>query len=206
MDRRVRDELAGVVVRLSQQFEGIYSQKTIEAMVGECYDQLAASATVTGFLPILVERLAKDRLSAQAHVEGRRFTRTPQVLFLCVHNAGRSQMAAAWLHHLSDGTVSVRSAGSNPSGQINPVVVEAMAEVGVELKDAFPKPMTDDIVRASDVVVTMGCGDACPVYPGKRYLDWEIPDPAGRPIEEVRIIRDQISELVRGLLDGLATR
>jgi arsenate reductase (thioredoxin) len=127
----------------------------------------------------------------------------PEVLFVCVHNAGRSQMAAGLLDHLAGGRVRIRSAGSAPADEINPAVVAAMAEVGVDLSKELPKRLTDDAVRDSDVVVTMGCGDACPVYPGKRYLDWDLPDPAGRPLEEVRPIRDEIEQRVRALLAEL---
>ncbi|MCP2257208.1 Protein-tyrosine-phosphatase [Streptoalloteichus tenebrarius] len=128
---------------------------------------------------------------------------TPEVLFVCVHNAGRSQMAAALLHHHAAGRVVVRSAGSAPADTINPAVVEAMAEIGIDLSREFPKPLTTEAVRAADVVITMGCGDACPVFPGKRYLDWRVPDPAGRPVEEVRPIRDEIDRRVRELLSEL---
>jgi len=127
----------------------------------------------------------------------------PEVLFVCVHNAGRSQMAAGLLDHLSGGGIRVRSAGSAPTDEINPAVVMDMAEVGVDLSKELPKRLTDDAVRDSDVVVTMGCGDACPVYPGKRYLDWDLPDPAGRPLEEVRSIREEIERRVRSLLAEL---
>ncbi len=128
----------------------------------------------------------------------------PEVLFVCVHNAGRSQMAAGLLHHHAGGRVTVRSAGSAPASSINPAVTEAMIELGIDLSREFPKPLTDDAVRAADVVITMGCGDACPVYPGKRYLDWELDDPAGQPLERVRAIRDEIDRRVRELLAELA--
>jgi arsenate reductase len=128
----------------------------------------------------------------------------PEVLFVCVHNAGRSQIAAAVLDHLAEGRVRVRSAGSDPAETINPAVVAAMAEIGIDLSKEFPKPLTDDAVREADAIVTMGCGDACPFYPGRRYLDWDLPDPAGRPIEEVRPIRDEIELRVRSLLQELA--
>jgi arsenate reductase len=128
---------------------------------------------------------------------------TPEVLFVCVHNAGRSQMAAALLHHHARGSITVRSAGSAPADTINPAVREAMAEIGLDLSQEFPKPLTDDAVQAADVVITMGCGDACPIYPGKRYLDWDLSDPAGKPIEEIRPIRDDIDTRVRGLLAEL---
>ncbi|QVQ52236.1 arsenate reductase ArsC [Spiractinospora alimapuensis] len=131
------------------------------------------------------------------------YTATPSVLFVCVHNAGRSQMAAAWLHHLSEGQVEVRSAGSTPAEELNPAVVAAMAEVGIDLTDQHPKILTTDAVRASDVCVTMGCGDTCPVFPGKRYLDWDLPDPAGHHIEAIRPIRDEIRDRVTQLLGEL---
>ena len=130
-------------------------------------------------------------------------TDVPEVLFVCVHNAGRSQMAAALLDHHAKGRVQVRSAGSAPAEQINPAVVAAMAELGIDLSKEFPKPLTDESVRAADVVVTMGCGDACPIYPGRRYEDWELQDPAGQPVEVVRRIRDDIDTRVQQLLGGL---
>ncbi len=124
----------------------------------------------------------------------------PSVLFVCVHNAGRSQMAAAWLSHLAGDRVEVRSAGSAPADQVNPAVVEAMREVGIDISAQTPKILTYDAVRESDVCVTMGCGDACPVFPGKRYLDWKLTDPAGQGVESVRPIRDEIKTLVEGLI------
>jgi protein-tyrosine-phosphatase len=127
----------------------------------------------------------------------------PEVLFVCVHNAGRSQMAAVLTSHMSAGRVRVRSAGSAPASEINPRVVEAMREIGLDLAEEFPKPLTDDFVMAADVVITMGCGDACPVYPGKRYVDWQVEDPAGKPIEEVRRIRADIAGRVTQLLENL---
>jgi arsenate reductase (thioredoxin) len=130
---------------------------------------------------------------------------TPEVLFVCVHNAGRSQMAAALLEHYAEGRVHVRSAGSIPADEINPAVVEAMAEVGLDISKEVPKPLTNEVVRDADAVVTMGCGDACPIYPGKRYLDWDLTDPAGKGLEEVRPIRDEIDRRVRALLDELVS-
>lgn len=127
----------------------------------------------------------------------------PSVLFVCVHNAGRSQMGAAFLAHLGAGRVEVRSAGSAPAETVNPSVVEAMREVGIDISAQTPKLLTTDAVQASDVVITMGCGDACPVFPGKRYLDWKLDDPAGQGVEAVRPIRDEIEQRVRDLLDGL---
>jgi len=128
----------------------------------------------------------------------------PEVLFVCTHNAGRSQMAAALLDHQAAGRVRVTSAGSQPAGQLNPAVVQAMAEIGLDISREFPKPLTTEKVQAADVVITMGCGDACPIYPGKRYEDWDLPDPAGLSIDAVRPIRDAIRDRVELLLDELA--
>jgi protein-tyrosine-phosphatase len=155
------------------------------------------------FLPIFVRRFARERLLAVAQTEGKMTKEHPEVLFVCIHNAGRSQMAAVLTADLSGGRVSVRSAGSEPASEINPQVIDAMAELGLDLSQEFPKPLTDDFVRAADVVITMGCGDACPVYPGKRYVDWEVQDPSGQPIEVVRRIRDDIATRVKGLLTNL---
>ncbi|MFD8233389.1 arsenate reductase ArsC [Streptomyces sp. NPDC059696] len=130
-------------------------------------------------------------------------TTTPSVLFVCVHNAGRSQMAAAFLTHLAGDRVQVRSAGSAPAATVNPAVVEAMAEVGIDIAAEVPKVLTVEAVQASDVVITMGCGDTCPVFPGKRYLDWELPDPAGQGVAAVRPIRDEIEQRIRDLLDEI---
>lgn len=128
----------------------------------------------------------------------------PSVLFVCIHNAGRSQMAAGFLTHLADGRVVVRSAGSAPADSVNPAVLEAMREVGIDLAAETPKILTDEAALASDVIITMGCGDTCPVFPGKRYLDWPLPDPAGQGVAAVRPIRDEIEKLVRGLIDDIA--
>jgi arsenate reductase len=122
----------------------------------------------------------------------------PEVLFVCVHNAGRSQMAAAFLDHYAKGRVVVRSAGSTPADEINPAVLAVMGEVGLDLSKEFPKPLTTEAVEGADVVISMGCGDACPIFPGKRYLDWDLPDPAGKPLDEVRLIRDDIEQRVLG--------
>ncbi|MEU7281377.1 arsenate reductase ArsC [Streptomyces sp. NPDC045431] len=127
----------------------------------------------------------------------------PSVLFVCVHNAGRSQMAAAWLHHLAGDRIEVRSAGSAPADAVNPAAVEAMREVGIDMSAETPKILTVDAVKASDVCITMGCGDTCPVFPGKRYLDWKLDDPAGQGVEAVRPIRDEIRKLVEGLVEEI---
>jgi arsenate reductase len=134
----------------------------------------------------------------------RDLTTVPEVLFVCVHNAGRSQMAAALLDRRANGAVRVRSAGSDPAAVLNPAVVEAMNEVGLDISREFPKPLTDEAVREADVVITMGCGDACPFYPGKRYLDWDLEDPAGKPLATVRRIRDEIDQRVTALLSEMA--
>jgi arsenate reductase len=160
-------------------------------------------ARVTDHLPILVERFARERPTALAQAEGTVERMVPEVLIVCEHNAGRSQMAAALLDRRAAGRVHVRSAGSTPADRINPAVIQAMDELGVDLSKEFPKPLTDEVVRAADVVITMGCGDACPVYPGKRYLDWELADPAGKSVEEVRPIRDEIDRRIRELLADL---
>jgi protein-tyrosine-phosphatase len=137
------------------------------------------------------------------HHEGATMSGVPEVLFVCVHNAGRSQMAAALLDHLAAGRVLVRSAGSAPAEQVNPAVVTVMAELGLDISREFPKPLTAEAVRAADVVITMGCGETCPVFPGKRYLDWQVDDPAGQPVERVRAIRDDIDNRIRALLAEL---
>jgi arsenate reductase (thioredoxin) len=192
----------GAISRLAERFEGVFSRETIERFVEESLDQLKTSV-VPQFVPLLAERFARERLEAFAKAEGLVTTSTPEVLFVCVHNAGRSQMAAGLLAKYAHGRLIVRSAGSAPAGEINPAVREAMAEVGVDLDQAYPKPLSDDFVRAADVVITMGCGDACPIYPGKRYEDWELDDPAGKTVEEVRPIRDQLDRRVRALLAQL---
>lgn len=130
-------------------------------------------------------------------------TDTPTVIFLCVHNAGRSQMAMGWMQHLADDHIEVMSGGSDPGSQVNPSAVAAMEEVGIDISSSYPKPWTDETLGAADVIVTMGCGDACPVIPGKRYLDWELDDPAGKDVAEVRPVRDEIEQRVRGLMDQL---
>jgi arsenate reductase len=135
--------------------------------------------------------------------EGRLAKQQPEVLFVCVHNAGRSQMAAGLVKLRSRGRIHVRSAGSTPAAELNPVAIEAMEELGVDMGEEFPKPLTDEAVRAADVVITMGCGDACPIYPGKRYEDWELDDPEGKDLESVRRIRDEIDRRVQNLIGEL---
>ncbi|WP_432793458.1 arsenate reductase ArsC [Rhodococcus ruber] len=188
---------------LADKYDGVFSPQTVERVVFESYAALRRTATVYTHLTVLAPRFAAERLTALAQAEGAVAKDVPEVLFVCVHNAGRSQMAAALLDHHAGGRVHVRSAGSAPIAAINPVVVEAMAELGLDLGAEFPKPLTDDVVAAADVVVTMGCGDACAVYPGKRYLDWTVPDPDGQSLEVVRTIRDDVDARVRALLADL---
>jgi protein-tyrosine-phosphatase len=196
-DRLVLDAVRETLIR---EFSGIFSPETVSECLTGTYARFAATATVDRYLVVLAERFARDRLQATAKAEGRVRSSVPEVLFVCVHNAGRSQMAAAMLDHRAKGTVHVRSAGSDPSEQLNPAVVEAMAELGMDISAEYPKPLTDEFVQAADVVVTMGCGDACPLYPGRRYLDWELEDPAGKSLAVVREIRDEIDRRVQALL------
>ena len=198
------DDLQGVLSRvadrLDDSFTGIFSKETIERYVKESYDLLAVNATVTVHLPSLTERFAKDRLRALAQYETKIEKDKPSILFVCVHNAGRSQMAAALATELSSGRVEVRSAGSAPSDSIPQNVHDAMQEIGLSLEGAFPKPLTDEVVRAADVVITMGCGDACPIYPGKRYEDWSLNDPSELDLDGVKEVRNDISERISNLL------
>jgi arsenate reductase (thioredoxin) len=161
-----------------------------------------AARTVPNFLPLLAERFARQRLHALARVDGLQDGK-PIVLFLCVHNAGRSQMALGFFQHFAGDRAVAWSGGTEPGHEINPAAIAAMRERGIDITAEFPKPWTEEIVRAADVVITMGCGDACPLYPGKRYLDWELDDPAGKTVDDVRPIRDEIERRVRHLLDEL---
>jgi protein-tyrosine-phosphatase len=201
-DQRVA--LKAAARSLQSQFEGTFSVDTIELFLQTSYDQFADRAKFTNFLPLMAERFARQRLVALARVEGKADDGVPIVLFLCVHNAGRSQMALGWFNHLAGGRAIGWSGGSEPSSETNPAVVRAMREVGIDIAGEFPKPWTDEILRAADVVVTMGCGDACPIFPGKRYEDWELDDPDGKDVAEVLPIRDEIGMRVRGLLASLA--
>jgi arsenate reductase len=192
-----------VTSRLEPQFTGTFGPETIERFVLDSLDRMLPTTRITTYLPVLAERFAKERLRALARLEGAVPAVVPGVLFLCVHNAGRSQMAAGWLRHLAGDRAVVWSGGSEPESDINPAVVAAMTEAGVDVTEEFPKPWTDEIVRAADVVITMGCGDACPLYPGKRYEDWELDDPAGQDIASVRLIRDEIRRRVEALMTSI---
>jgi arsenate reductase (thioredoxin) len=196
--------LRTAAANLRSEFEGIFAAETIERFLHSSYDQFASRAAIPNFLPLLAERFARQRLTALARVEGTMHDGKPVVLFLCTHNAGRSQMALGFFQHLAGERAVAWSGGSEPGYEVNPSAVAAMKEIGIDISAEFPKPWTDEVVRAADVVVTMGCGDACPVFPGKRYLDWELDDPAGQGVEQVRPIRDEIEQHVRGLLSELA--
>jgi arsenate reductase (thioredoxin) len=197
----MRRRLVATIDELSVEFQGVFSRGTIERFVEESSDQLG-DRPVTGpnFLPLLVGRFARERLRALAQAEGRVEKTKPEVLFVCVRNAGRSQMAAALTHRLSEGWIAVRSAGSQPDERIDPAVIEVMSELGIDVTEEFPKPLTAEVVRAADVVITMGCGDSCPVYSGKHYEDWDVADPAHQPIDVVRAIREDIRRRVEELV------
>ncbi|HEY6835215.1 MAG TPA: arsenate reductase ArsC [Gaiellaceae bacterium] len=188
--------------RLADEFEGIFSPETIARYMAESQD-LLGEARINVFVPVLAHRFARERLTALAQAEGILTKEQPEVLFVCTHNAGRSQMAAGLVKLRSQGRIHVRSAGSTPADEINPAAVEAMQELGVDMSEEFPKPLTDEVVKAAEVVVTMGCGDACPIFPGKRYEDWDLEDPAGKDLETVRRIRDEIDSRVQKLVDEL---
>ena len=190
---------------LTEKFAGVFNSETIERYVLESYTGLLRTSTVRTHLASRTIHFATDRLTALAQAKGAIERTVPEVLFVCEQNAGRSQMAAVLTAQLSQGRVHVRSAGSAPGKDLNPAVVEAMAELGLSMTEEFPKPLTDDVVQAADVVVTMGCGDACAIYPGKRYEDWELTDPAGLSLVEVRVIRDDIRTRVEALLAELLT-
>jgi protein-tyrosine-phosphatase len=189
---------------LERRWKGRMNVETIERFIAESLDLILPRAKIRTWVPVIVERLTDDRLRALVRLESDRTDLNPSVLFLCVHNAGRSQMAAGWMRHLAGERVDVFSGGSEPASELNRAAVAAMAEKGIDISRELPQPWADEIVRAADVIVTMGCGDACPVYPGKRYIDWELDDPAGKPIEEVRPIRDALEQRVRTLLAELA--
>ena len=186
--------------RLQERFSGVFSTETIERFLYHSYDAFATRAAVVQWLPLLAERFAVQRLTALARVEGSSDDHRPIVLFLCVHNAGRSQMALGFFEYLAGDAAIAWSGGSEPASQINPAAIEAMAERGIDISREFPKPWTDEVVRAADVIVTMGCGDACPIFPGKRYEDWTVDDPADLDLADVRVIRDDIERRVRTLI------
>lgn len=202
MTAQQRVQLNHVVKDLTRTYQGIFGFESIEAFVFESYDKIAKRATVTKWLTATAEKFARQRLEALAYVRDQTKP-VPAVLFLCVHNAGRSQMALGWFNHLAAGRAIAWSGGSEPASQINSDVVKAMDEVGIDIFKEFPKPWTDEFLEAADVVVTMGCGDACPLVPGKRYEDWELEDPTGRSLGEIRGIRDEVKRRVEALLEEI---
>ncbi len=188
--------------RLKREFDGTFNAETIERYISDSQTKLETRARFATWLPVLIEKFTRDRLRALRRLEVGTLDR-PGVLFLCVHNAGRSQMAAGFLRTLSGDRVDVFSGGSDPGIEQNRVAIDAMAELGIDISTEYPKPWTDEIARAADVIITMGCGDACPIFPGTRYEDWELDDPSGRSIEEVRLIRDDIGQRVEALIATL---
>jgi arsenate reductase (thioredoxin) len=203
LDPVTRHHVENAAEALADEFAGVFSRETIARYIAESID-LLGERKINVFVPVLAHRFARERLKALAQAEGSIVKEQPEVLFVCVHNAGRSQMAAGLVKLRSQGRIHVRSAGSAPGEEINPAVVEAMNELGVDMSEEFPKPLTDEVVRAADVVITMGCGDACPIYPGKRYEDWELDDPAGQPLSTVRRIRDELDARVQRLIESLS--
>lgn len=195
--------LRTAATNLAREFDGTFGAGTIDRFLHSSYDEFAGRAVVLNYLPLLAERFARQRLRALAKVEGKHTNGVPVVLFLCTHNAGRSQMALGFFQHLAGDRAVAWSGGSEPATTINPSAVAAMRERGVDISGEYPKPWTDEVVRAADVVVTMGCGDACPVFPGRRYEDWVLDDPAGLDLDDVRPICDEIERRVRRLLAEL---
>lgn len=194
--------IARAVNDLCEDFAGVFSRETVARFVDDSIVALGG-ARIAEFVPVLAHRFARERLRALGQAEGTIVKAIPEVLFVCVQNAGRSQIAAALLEHHGAGRVHVRTAGSAPAGQIQPEIVELLAQRGIDLGEEFPKPLTDEVVGAADVVVTMGCGDACPIYPGKRYEDWPVGDPSGAEPARVRAIADQIEARVLKLLASM---
>jgi len=203
----VLDDVRGLLLKSSERLYAFHKNQfaleTVEKYVFESYELLDATSQVKIYLPSLAERFSNDRLKALLKSTNPEVHGALDVLFVCVHNSGRSQMAAGFTSHLGGDKVVVRSAGSAPRESISPIVIEVMSEVGIDITHEFPKPLTDEVVRASDAVITMGCGDACPIYPGKRYEDWVLDDPADQSIEAVRVIRDEIKKRVEQLLSEL---
>jgi arsenate reductase len=192
--------------RLHSVFKKYLSLETVEKYLFESYQLLESSSAVKIYQISIAERFARDRLYALLKSDNLQPSDTVDILFVCVHNSGRSQMAAGFTAKLGGDKVTVRSAGSAPKESISNLVLEVMAEVGIDITQEFPKPLTEEVARASDAVITMGCGDACPIYPGKRYEDWVLDDPFGKDLNAVREIRDQIKLKVEMLLNDLLVR
>jgi arsenate reductase (thioredoxin) len=198
-----RHALQSAAARLRGEFGNAFDTETVEQFVYSSYEELAAHATVRDFLPLLAERFARQRLHAVAKVLGKSRDYRLVVLFMCNHNAGRSQMAMGFFNHFAGGGAVVWSGGSEPRGKINPAAITVMAERGIDISGEYPKPWTGEIIQAADVIVGMGCGDAGPTLPGRRYEDWDLADPADKDVAGVRLIRDEIEGRVRRLLDDL---
>lgn len=198
------ERLAAGAARLATRYAGGFAPETVLGLLTDSYGRLAEHARIRTHLVVLAERLAAERLDALAHTQGLTSSGPARGLFVCSHNAGRSQMAAALLAHRAGERVTVSSAGTHPADEVEPHIAQALTEVGADLSDAYPKPLTEEVVEAADIVITMGCGDACPVVPGRRYLDWPVADPDGAPIAVVRDIRDAIDAHVSELLTQLA--
>jgi arsenate reductase (thioredoxin) len=199
----VQRALASGVAKLQIEFSDTFDAETVQRMMYASYDKLAAHATIRDFLPLLAERFSRQQLHARAKINRKSDDEKLVVLFLCNHNAGRSQVARGFFNHFAGGGAVVWSGGSEPQGVINPAAVAVMAERGIDISGEFPKPWTGEIVLAADVIVTMGCGEASPAVPGRRYEEWEFEDPSGKDLPAVRLIRDEIESRVRWLLDDL---
>ena len=199
--RLVRDS----AVRLQREFAGTFNTETIEQYIHSSQQQLTSLATISMWLPVLIERVTRERLTALERLGSPGDVR-PAVLFLCDHNAGRSQIAAGWLRHLAGDRIDVFSGGSAPAADTNRSVVEVMAAVGIDISTEYPKPWSDEVAQTVDVIVTMGCGDACPIIAGKRYIDWDIPSPTGRTPDVLREIRDDVRTRVEGAGHRLIAR
>ena len=192
-----------LVTRLAYDYEALFTESEVAVLFEDSLERLLSKARVTTFVPTLADKLTRERLVARAQAEGKVAKHVPEVLFVCVQNAGRSQMAAALARHYAGPALHIRTGGSRPGEQIHPEVVQAMKEIGVSLDEEFPKPLTDEVLAAADVVVTMGCGDECPYVPGRRYEDWPIEDPATASVEGLIDIRHGVDVRVRGLLASL---
>lgn len=187
------------LARLGEQFVGVFAPETVEDVLRDSYRKLASSATVPNHVAMLAERFARERLRAAAKSRLHDWTDRPAVLFVCAHNSGRSQMAAGWLRAVLADRVEVWSAGTDPSAEVSDTVAAAMREVGVDLADSFPKPVTDEVVEGANIVVTLGCRDACPVLPGRHYEDWVLVHAMGDDLEAVRAVRDELHDRVQDL-------
>jgi protein-tyrosine-phosphatase len=189
--------------RLREEFADTFGVETIQRFLDSSYDEFAGRATVVGYLPLLAERFARERLHALVKIEHPEVEGRPVVMFLCTHNAGRSQMALGFFRHYAGDDAIAWSGGSEPGNEVNPSAIAAMAERGIDISQEYPKPWTDETIRAADVVITMGCGDACPIFPGKRYEEWVLDDPLGLDVDSTRPIRDEIERRVLTLLTEL---